>query len=349
MPLLLLFNGKTPTTTAISSTQDIVTFKEGHSLASKGHGWDIFKPYHAYQSQLVNTPRLLASPETWLPYVEEQFKTLDSMVISGIADSHLDRARGAYAQVLLSHVSGSVYRSWELSITPGFQGKKLWAKPYDPDVREKGGDWAYLGVTMTGATRLNNVEHLLRDVFKKGIGGDYIETGVWRGGASIFARGVMRAHGQGHRLSYVCDSFRGLPSGERALDPRDKNWDSVPYLEVSTESVATNFAVAGLLDPNVVFVKGFFKDTIPHLSPSIKSLAIMRLDGDMYESTVDVLYHLYEKLSIGGYVIMDDWDGFPSKTACEDFFAVHKINPTIIRIDDMSAYWQKTENIKIHV
>ena len=46
----------------------------------------------------------------------------------------------------------------------------------------------------------------------------------------------------------------------------------------------------------------------------------------MYESTVDVLYHLYDKLSIGGYVIMDDWFGFPSKTACEDFFLVHGIS-----------------------
>ncbi len=68
----------------------------------------------------------------------------------------------------------------------------------------------------------------------------------------------------------------------------------------------------------------------------------------MYESTVDVLYHLYDKLSIGGYVIMDDWFGFPSRTACEDFFAVHHdIQPEIIRIDNLSAYWKKTDHIQI--
>lgn len=67
----------------------------------------------------------------------------------------------------------------------------------------------------------------------------------------------------------------------------------------------------------------------------------------MYESTVDVLYHLYDKLSIGGYVIMDDWFGFPSRTACEDFFAVHDIQPEIIPIDDISACWKKTDHIQI--
>jgi hypothetical protein len=73
----------------------------------------------------------------------------------------------------------------------------------------------------------------------------------------------------------------------------------------------------------------------------------MITQGDMYESTVDVLYHLYDKLSIGGYVIMDDWFGFPSKTACEDFFVVHGIQPQIIAIDKISAYWQKTEHVQI--
>ena len=70
--------------------------------------------------------------------------------------------------------------------------------------------------------------------------------------------------------------------------------------------------------------------------------------GDMYESTVDVLYHLYDKLSIGGYVIMDDcWCCWASKTACEDFFAVHGIKPEIIPIDDFSAYWKKTDHVQI--
>jgi hypothetical protein len=142
-------------------------------------------------------------------------------------------------------------------------------------------------------------------------------------------------------------SFKGLPPGERKFDPGDNGWDNTPYLEVSTEIVAGNFNTAGLLDKNIIFAQGFFNATIPPLSNMVESLAIIRFDGDIYESAVDVLYHLYEKLSVGGYFIVDDWFGFPSRTACEDFFAVHGITPDIIPIDDISAYWQKTENVTV--
>ena len=111
--------------------------------------------------------------------------------------------------------------------------------------------------------------------------------------------------------------------------------------------VAENFATASVLDVNVVFVKGFFNLTMIPLSKQIDKLAIMRLDGDMYQSTVDVLYNLYDKLSLNGYVIMDDWFGFPAKTAVEEFFKVHKINPKIVAIDKLSAYWQKTEEVTV--
>jgi len=164
----------------------------------------------------------------------------------------------------------------------------------------------------------------------------------------VYAKAVMSAlEPESTRVSYVCDSFRGLPPGDKKLDIRDKNWDNTVYLEVSSDIVANNFIKYRMLDSNVVFAKGFFNETMPQLSKYIQSLSIMRLDGDMYESTVDVLYHLYDKLSIGGYVIMDDWSKFPSKTACEDFFAVHGINPKIVDIDQYSAYWKKTEHVDI--
>ena len=59
------------------------------------------------------------------------------------------------------------------------------------------------------------------------------ETGVWRGGSSIVARAVLAAYGATDRISYVCDSFAGLPPGDRSLHIKDLNWDNTPYLEVS--------------------------------------------------------------------------------------------------------------------
>mmetsp|Transcript_28466 Transcript_28466/g.44094 ORF Transcript_28466/g.44094 Transcript_28466/m.44094 type:complete len:136 (-) Transcript_28466:102-509(-) len=121
------------------------------------------------------------------------------------------------------------------------------------------------------------------------------------------------------------------------------------YLAVSDDTVAKHFASFSLLDPGVYFVKGYFSESMPVLarSPLLTKLAVMRLDGDIYESTVDVLYHLYGHLSIGGYVIIDDWTGFPAKKACEDFFMVHNFRPLIQHIDNIAAYWQKTEEVEV--
>ena len=95
-------------------------------------------------------------------------------------------------------------------------------------------------------------------------------------------------------------------------------------LEVADEIVAGAFRKYSLLDGNLVFVEGFFADSIAPLADEVVwpegALAIVRLDGDMYQSTIDVLYNPYDKLSVRGYVIVDDWSGFPAQVACRDFF-----------------------------
>ena len=184
-------------------------------------------------------------------------------------------------------------------------------------------------------------------MMKNNITGDVMETGVWRGGMSIFMRGVLRAFRQVYRKSFVCDSFAGLPASR--LDQDTMKWDKTPYLEVSDEFITQNFELMGMKDSNIIFVKGLFCDTMKPLSQQsfVQQFALLRLDGDMYESTIDVLYHFYDKLSIGGYLIMDDWVGFDAKTACTDFFEVHKIQPEIIKVDEMSIYWKKAAQVVI--
>lgn len=253
-------------------------------------------------------------------------------------------AQEAYLNMLMGLVMGTAFGSAERAVGPALRTRPQFIR-YDENVRKQGGDWAYLGMTMVGEKRLIAIKNILEDIFKKNVSGDYMETGTWRGGASIFARGVIRAHQQPHRISYVCDSFSGLPPGDLNLDARDKGYDQTPYLEVSDTVVVENFERMGLLDAHVWFVKGFFNATMPPLAPYVDTLAVLRLDGDMYESTVDVLYHMYPKLGVGSYVIVDDWidlngQDFPAKTACEDFFAVHGLAPTIVRTDGCSVYWR---------
>ena len=111
------------------------------------------------------------------------------------------------------------------------------------------------------------------------------------------------------------------------IDPSKQVWTS-NYLAVSLDQVKTNFSRYGLLDERVCFLKGWFKDTLP--KAPIDRLAILRLDGDMYSSTMDGLISLYPKLSRGGFAIIDDYDAVEMcRNAVEDFRQNNKINDPI--------------------
>jgi hypothetical protein len=106
------------------------------------------------------------------------------------------------------------------------------------------------------------------------------------------------------------------------------------------ESVQRNFERYGLLDEQVRFLPGWFRDTLP--SAPIDQLAVIRLDGDMYESTMDALNGLYPRLSVGGFVIIDDYILDMSKQAVHDYREAHGIVDPIVPIDTYGAYWQRS-------
>ena len=195
--------------------------------------------------------------------------------------------------------------------------------------------------TMIGLARLNQLQDAVEDVITKGVPGDLIEAGVWRGGACIFMRGVLAAHQVTDRTVWVADSFQGLPrpSGDYPVDGDGFPFWENPTLAISQEEVEKNFAKYGLLDQQVRFLKGWFKDTLPHAP--IDQLAVLRLDGDMYESTIQTLDALYSKVSAGGYVIVDDYGAVEGcRAAVEDFRNDHGIIAPITRIDWGGVYWQ---------
>jgi O-methyltransferase len=247
----------------------------------KGEKFEIFQPL-LHMDESKKNPILLASPHAFLATFEERITWVDSMVkktnIDGVQNAK-DHAILMYLEMIKSFVSASSFNRAELSVKPMLSKKVHPTTPFNKDKRMKGDDWTYSGDTMTGWDRIDNVYNLLKDVIKNDIKGDYIETGVWRGGSSVFAKAVLSVLEPGStRVSYVCDSFHGLPPGDRSLDKGDKNWDNTPYLEVSSDTVANNFIKYNLLDSNVVFAKGFFNETMPVLSKHIQSLSIMRLD-----------------------------------------------------------------------
>jgi O-methyltransferase len=210
------------------------------------------------------------------------------------------------------------------------------------DRREEGKDWPVLALTMVGVKRLDNLHHCIETVLRDGVPGDLIETGVWRGGAVILMRAILKAHGVTDRAVYAADSFEGLPKPDAAkypADAGDRHW-MYGELAVSLEQVRANFARYGLLDDQVRFLKGWFKDTLP--KAPIDRLAVARLDGDMYESTMDAIEALYPKLQSGGFLIMDDYGAVPAcKQATDDYRARRGIREPIVPIDWTGVYWRK--------
>lgn len=212
---------------------------------------------------------------------------------------------------------------------------------FDPAMRADGMDWPTWAHTMIGWKRLDHLQWCVETVLEEGIPGDLIETGVWRGGACILMRGVLAARGVTDRSVWVADSFCGLPPPSPDKYPADEGDTHHTHtaLAIPREEVENNFEAYGLLDGQVRFLEGWFKDTLP--SAPIASLAVLRLDGDMYESTIQVLEALYPRLSPGGFCIIDDYALKGCRKAVMDF--IQSSCPGIVPepIDRMGAWWRK--------
>ncbi|TMI72178.1 MAG: macrocin O-methyltransferase [Bacteroidetes bacterium] len=211
-------------------------------------------------------------------------------------------------------------------------------RKFDLRKRINGEDWPENAESMIGLKRMNNIQYCIEQIVKDNIEGDLIETGVWRGGASIFMKANLLVQGSQKRI-FVCDSFEGLPRPTHKEDKGDIHYTHHQYLAVAQEQVAKNFQKYGLLDDNIIFKKGWFKDTMPSLRA--EKFSLIRLDGDMYESTMDVLQNIYDNLSVGGYVIVDDWALPGCQKAVTDFRAERNLTEKLVTIDNIAVYWRK--------
>ncbi|ADP83694.1 TylF/MycF family methyltransferase [Frankia inefficax] len=212
---------------------------------------------------------------------------------------------------------------------------------FDGDRRATGQDWPSVAHTMVGRARLDNVHACAATAITEGVPGDLVETGVWRGGTAIFMRAVLRAYGATDRLVWACDSFEGMPVSGPDSHPSDQQTRlhlANAVLAIPLEQVRANFDVYGLLDDQVRFLKGWFRDTLP--TAPIERIAVLRLDGDLYESTMDTLDSLYPKVSPGGFVIIDDYQIPACREAVHDYRDAHGITAPLTRIDQWAVFWR---------
>ena len=248
--------------------------------------------------------------------------------------AEIARLRKAYLDMTRDSLIGRLNRD------PPLPSSKVDA--YYEEYREQGWDWPSAAPSMIGLKRMENVRSECERVLRAGIPGDFMETGVWRGGAVMMMRAVLKAYGITYRRVIAADSFAGLPPPSEGVAP-DAGAELHTWADfaVSLADVKANFARYDLLDEQVVFLEGLFKDTLP--TAPVSELAVLRLDGDMYESTRDGIVNLYPKLSRGGTLIADDYHLFEAhRAAIDEYRAAHGITDPIIRIDEFGAYWVKS-------
>lgn len=204
----------------------------------------------------------------------------------------------------------------------------------------RGKPWRF-SHTMVGMRRLEHLQWCAERVFEDGVPGDFLEAGVCQGGASILLRALQVAYGQPQRRTWLADSFEGLPAPTHEADTNyDFSEGQQPWLAFPRAAVEDNFRTYDLLSEEVVFLPGWFRDTLENAP--VPALAILRLDADLYESTREVLVALYDRVSPGGFIVIDDYDAFtPCRTAVQEFRAQRGIAAPIRHIDRMAVYWRK--------
>jgi O-methyltransferase len=220
---------------------------------------------------------------------------------------------------------------------------RLGISPFSENKRDLGLDWPAEAETMIGMKRLTSLQESVETVLADDVPGDLVECGVWRGGACILMRAVLAAHGDEKRSVWLADSFQGVPRSDPANYKADKGIRAdlaAGILGVSEAEVKANFERYGLLDDQVRFLPGWFKDTLQ--DAPIDQIALLRLDGDLYESTIQALDALYPRLSPGGFCIIDDYYAVKAcEVAVTDYRAKHGISAEIVDIDGTGALWRK--------
>jgi len=232
-----------------------------------------------------------------------------------------------YLDLVMRSVTNYIYGPAE----PGF----------DEQARVNGKDLPHTAQTMVGLKRLEALLEKIKVVLETGVGGDLVEAGVWRGGTSILMRATLKAFGVTDRLVWVADSFEGMPPPDPIQYPVDagSTLHDIPELAVPLEEVKGHFNRYGLLDSQVRFLKGWFRETLAEAP--ISNIAVLCLDSGMYESTMNILENLYPKLSPGGFVIMNDYALHGCRKAVEDFRRLHRITASIQPSDWSGAFWQR--------
>jgi len=228
--------------------------------------------------------------------------------------------------------------------------------------------------TMTSPERCRSLWDSCKLVLGQNVPGCFVECGVWKGGSSGLMALAINDAGQKRHL-HMFDSFEGLPdptekdgkqavawystrSGPVVREPAGKNEKRVSASNRKGEEEKIHEVQQCRADMEGVrhlildkikmpeelthFHVGWFQSTLPADAGQLGPIALLRLDGDWYDSTKICLEHLYPLLSPGGVIILDDYYSFEGcQKATDEYRNLHQIECPICRIDGDAVYWLK--------
>lgn len=191
---------------------------------------------------------------------------------------------------------------------------------------------------MVSEERLDSAISAVQSVNAEGVEGCLVECGTWKCGV-LGLMSIVDASLGGGRQVHGFDSFAGLPAPKSIDGHEAQTWTS--RLRVDVDQAQENLKVMGA---HAILHKGFFEDTLRSSRNELGKIAVLRLDGDWYESTMTALDALYDLVSPGGFVIIDDyghWKG--CKKATDEFRILHGIKDEINHTDYTEIWWRKSE------
>lgn len=197
----------------------------------------------------------------------------------------------------------------------------------------------------TMVTRKDYIDNMALVSKYSHVKGAVIECGVWRGGVMA---GMADVLDDPQRDYYLFDSFEGLPPAKEIDGPGALKWQedksSPHYFDNCSADETWAIRAMNLSSTQKYHIeKGWFENTIPTFELN-ESIAILRLDGDWYESTMTCLVHLFPKVQKGGLIILDDyyaWDG--CSRALHDYLSINKRSEKIKGAYSSGCYLEKQE------
>ncbi len=204
------------------------------------------------------------------------------------------------------------------------------------------------GCALSTTPTLHYSYRLTRAMIHENIPGDLVECGVYAGSqCGAMALAVQQANS--NKVVHCFDSFSGFPKASENDDqgwrerlgvgdsaepsnPLDPAWgfDS----KMTVDRVKFHFSQWGFPLSMFEFHEGWFQDTVPKFN---KPIALLRLDGDLYESTMVCLKHLYPLLSVGGVCIIDDYEVSGCRKAFDEYFAANM--PRVVKFENSEPVW----------